>query len=209
MVVTISKASRVSYILPLLVAATLLLAACGTSVAPPSSQPAQAEAAPTPTEQSARGTGGTLQLLFWQAPTILNPHLAQGAKDWAACRVTYEPLASYDKDGNLIPFLAAEIPSLENGGVARDGKSVTWKLKKGVKWSDGEPFTADDVLFTYRFISNPDTRATTTSNYSAVSSVEVVDPFTVKVNFKDVNPAWSLPFVGIQGMIIPSHVFKD
>jgi peptide/nickel transport system substrate-binding protein len=206
MVVMVLKASRVSFILPLVVVANLLLAACGPSAAPPSSQPV--EATPTPAEQSARGTGGTLRLLYWQAPTILNPHLAQGAKDWAACRVTYEPLASYDKDGNLIPFLAAEIPSLENGDVARDGESVTWKLKKGVKWSDGEPFTADDVLFTYEFISDPATRATTTSNYSAVKSVEVIDPFTVRVNFKDVNPAWSLPFVGVQGMIIPRHMFE-
>ncbi|MDF5731745.1 MAG: hypothetical protein PUP92_28000 [Rhizonema sp. PD38] len=83
------------------------------------------------------GNGDTLKLLYWQAPTILNPHLSQGLKDFHASRVTYEPLASYDKDGKFIPFLAAEIPSLENGGLAKDGKSVIWKLKQGVKWSDG------------------------------------------------------------------------
>lgn len=72
----------------------------------------------------------TLKLLYWQAPTILNPHLSTGFKDSEASRITLEPLASYDKNGQLIPFLAAEIPSVENGGIAEDGKSVTWKLNK-------------------------------------------------------------------------------
>lgn len=63
------------------------------------------------------GNADTLRLLYWQAPTILNPHLSQGSKDFHASRITYEPLASYDKKGKLIPFLAEEIPSLENGGA--------------------------------------------------------------------------------------------
>ncbi|MEI7770442.1 MAG: peptide ABC transporter substrate-binding protein [Chloroflexales bacterium] len=173
--------------------------ATGAPAAPPSAAPAT----------GAAGQGGTLHLLWFQAPTILNPHLATGVKDFDASRVTYEPLASFDKDGTLLPFLAAEIPSRENGGLAADGKSVTWKLKPGVKWGDGEPFTAADVKFTFDFIANKETAATTTSTYSAVASVEVVDDTTVKVIFKDVNPAWSLPFVGTAGLIIPAHVFKD
>ena len=79
----------------------------------------------------------TLKLLYWQAPTILNPHLSTGTKDLEASRITLEPLASYDKNGELIPFLAAEIPNRENGGISADGKSVTWKLKQDIKWSDG------------------------------------------------------------------------
>ena len=162
------------------------------------------------TPVSGRGVGGTLRILFWQAPTTLNPHLSTGQKDWNASRVTYEPLASFDKNGQLVPFLAAEIPSLENGGVAANGKSVTWKLKRDVKWSDGTPFTAQDVRFTYEFIANyKETGATTYTTYDAVSSVEAIDDYTVKVNFKDVNPAWALSFVGVQGMIIPYHTFKD
>ncbi len=161
-----------------------------------------------PTPASSRGIGGKLSILYWQAPTILNPHLASGSKDWDASRVTYEPLASFNENGELIPFLAAEIPSIDNGGVAPDGRSVTWKLKQGIQWSDGEPFTADDVLFTYQFITNPETGATTGEVYNGVESVEVIDDTTVKVNFKDVTPGWFLPFVGIQGMIIPRHIFE-
>jgi peptide/nickel transport system substrate-binding protein len=204
------KKSSGFHVLPLLLAVVLLLSACASSTGQVEERPIGPNATPTaiaPAKQEGRGVGGTLRLLYWQAPTILNPHLTTGTKDLAACRITYEPLASYDKDGNLIPFLAAEIPSLENGGIAPDGKSVTWKLKQGVKWSDGEPFTADDVLFTYEFVSDPQTGAQTVTAYDAVESVEVVDDFTVKVHFKDVNPAWSLPFVGSGGMILPRHAF--
>src|SRR5207302_1826329 len=102
---------------------------------------AQLKWASSPTK---RGGGGLLKTLWWQAPTLLNPHFAVGTKDQDASRIFYEPLASFDPDGNLVPFLAAEIPSLQNGGVAKDGRSVTWRLKKNVLWHDGKPFTADD-----------------------------------------------------------------
>ncbi|MEH2153491.1 peptide ABC transporter substrate-binding protein [Nostoc sp.] len=180
----------------------LLLTAC-------SSPNSQSPTASTPTAASnASAASITLKLLYWQAPTILNPHLAQGNKDFEASRITYEPLASFDKDGKLLPFLAAEIPSLENGGVAKDGKSVTWKLKQGVKWSDGKPFTAADVVFTYQFVSNPAVGATTAANYQAVKSVEALNDYTVKINFQEPNPAWSLPFISSNGSIIPRHIFE-
>ena len=167
--------------------------------------------APTPTTAppTGRGAGGVLRILFWQAPTILNPHLASSQKDWAPARVTYEPLASFDKDGNLIPILAAEIPSLQNGEVAPDGKSVTWKLRSDVKWSDGMPFSAADVEFTYDFIANHAVNgATTFTNYQGIESVKAQDDLTVRIDFQAVNPAWAVPFVGVQGMIIPRHVFE-
>ena len=151
----------------------------------------------------------TLKLLYWQAPTILNPHLSTGFKDAEAARITLEPLASFDNEGELIPFLAAEIPTTENGGVAADGKSVTWKLKQNVKWSDGTPFTAEDVVFTYEFLSNPKVGAVSAGTYEVVESVEAIDDYTVKINFKEVNPAWSLVFVGGEGMILPKHVYQD
>src|SRR6201993_4139107 len=95
-----------------------------------------------------RGGGGALKVLWWQAPTLLNPHFATGTKDQDASRIFYEPLAGWDSDGNLVPVLAAEIPSVENGGLSEEGTSVTWKLKRGVTWHDGKPFTADDCVFT-------------------------------------------------------------
>ncbi|MGL5734920.1 MAG: ABC transporter substrate-binding protein, partial [Beijerinckiaceae bacterium] len=92
-----------------------------------------------------RGGGGPLKLLWWQAPTLLNPHFAVGSKDQDASRIFYEPLANWDPEGNLVPILAAEIPTRDNGGLSADGKSVVWKIKPGVKFHDGKPLTADDL----------------------------------------------------------------
>ncbi|MEM8721821.1 MAG: peptide ABC transporter substrate-binding protein [Cyanobacteria bacterium P01_G01_bin.39] len=162
-----------------------------------------------PTGTNNQQDSGTLKLLYWQAPTILNPHLSTGFKDAEASRITLEPLASFDNEGNLIPFLAESIPSVANSGVAEDGKSVTWKLRQDINWSDGEPFTADDVVFTYNFLSNPKVGAVSAGTYEIVESVEAIDEYTVKVNFKEVNPAWSLVFVGGEGMILPQHVYES
>ena len=66
-----------------------------------------------------RGGGGALKVLWWQGPTLLNPHFAVGTKDQDGSRIFYEPLAGWDPDGNLVPMLAAEIPTVENGGAGQ------------------------------------------------------------------------------------------
>ena len=153
------------------------------------------------------GGGGALKLLFWQAATLLNPHFAVGAKDSEGCRIFYEPLAAWDPEGNLIPVLAAEIPDIENGGIAADGMSVTWKLKKGVEWHDGRPFTADDVVFNWEYAADPATAATTIGAYRD-AKVEKIDPLTVRVRFDKPTPFWAGLFVAVFGMIIPKHLFE-
>ena len=150
-----------------------------------------------------------LSLLYWQAPTTLNPHLSTGSKDREASRVVLEPLAVYNEIEELEPVLAAEIPTLENGGVSEDKRSVTWTLKEGVLWSDGQPFTAEDVVFTYEFVSNPDTGATTTESYSQIESIEALDDLTVRITFVQPTPSWAQAFVGSVGMILPKHIFQD
>lgn len=188
-----------------------VLVGCGAPAAtpPPTAEPTRAATEAPTGAVPARGQGETLILLYFQAPTIVNPHLSPGTKDLSASRITYEPLASFDKDSKLTPLLAAEVPSLENGQVAADGTSATWKLKKEVKWADGEPFTADDVLFTYQYIINPEVKSSSAGAYSEVESVEILDDYTVKVNFKQPTAAWYAPFVGPFGMIIPRHIFED
>ena len=153
------------------------------------------------------GGGGALKVLFWQAATLLNPHFAVGTKDAEGCRIFYEPLAAWDPEGNLVPVLAAEIPDIENGGIAADGMSVTWKLKTGVEWHDGRPFTADDVVFTGEYAADPATAATTIGSYQD-AKVEKIDPLTVRVRFDKPTPFWADPFVSSRGMIIPKHLFE-
>jgi peptide/nickel transport system substrate-binding protein len=156
-----------------------------------------------------RGGGGLVKTLWWQAPTLLNPHFANGTKDQDACRIFYEPLASYDPDGNIVPVLAAEAPSLQNGQVAKDGMSVTWKLKKDVVWHDGKPFTADDVVFTWEYVMDPGTAAVTIGPYRDIVRIDKVDSHTVKIGFKSATPFWAAAFCGAAtGPIIPKHLFQ-
>jgi len=154
------------------------------------------------------GGGGTLKLLWWQGPTLLNPHFAVGTKDQDGSRMFYEPLAAWDSSGDIQPILAAEIPSLENGGLAKDGLSVTWKLKQNVKWHDGMPFTADDLVFNWEYAKDPETAAVTAGSFNNVK-VEKIDTYTVKVIFPKPSPFWADTFVGNNGMIIPKHLFAE
>ncbi len=153
-----------------------------------------------------RGGGGTLKILLWQSPTLLNPHFATGQKDREGCRLFYEPLAVWDQEGELLPVLAAEVPTRSNGGVAADGQSVTWKLKKGVLWHDGKPFTADDVVFNYRYATDPQTAAVSISSYTGVKTVEKIDSHAVRVVFDRPTPFWAGSYVTDQQ--IPRHLFE-
>jgi peptide/nickel transport system substrate-binding protein len=166
------------------------------------------EAAEIPYKPTKAGGGGLLKILYWQAVTLLNPHFAVGTKDQDGSRVFYEPLAGWDGDGNLVPVLAAEIPSKENDGLAEDGRSLVWKLKRGVKWHDGMPFTADDVVFNWEYARTPETAAVSIASYKDIK-VEKIDDFAVRVTFPKPTPFWADAFVGTYGMIIPKHLFAD
>jgi peptide/nickel transport system substrate-binding protein len=175
------------------------LAAISTILDRVAARPAEGTAA------AERGAQGTVKLLYWQAPTIVNTHLATGTKDFHASRVVLEPLMTADVYGTFHPVLAAEVPSRPNGGLSADGRSVTYKLKQGVRWADGRPFTSDDVVFTYQYVSNKQTGATTYGAYENVATVEPVDAYTAKITFKEPTPAWYLPFAGDLGNILPRH----
>jgi peptide/nickel transport system substrate-binding protein len=166
---------------------------------------AQTASAYKPTK---RGGGGALKLLWWQGATLLQPHFASGTKDQEGSRIFYEPLAAWDNDGNMVTILAAEVPSLANGGVSKDGKTITWKLKKNVQWHDGKPFTADDVVFTAAYAADPATSAYTNGSYKDVK-ITKVDSHTVKVEYQKPSPFWADPLVSAAGMIIPKHIFEN
>jgi len=155
-----------------------------------------------------RGGGGTLKLILWQGPALLNPHFSAGNAIREACRLFYEPLAGWDNDGNLRPVLAAGIPSREDGTLSADGRSVVWRLKQGVTWHDGKPFTADDVVFTWAYARDPAAATVTLGTYRDIV-VEKVDDYTVVVKFPDPTPFWATAFVGSNDMILPKHVFAD
>lgn len=176
--------------------AALTLAACTPTPAAPA--PSGTTAASATTAPVARGKGDDLKILYWQAPTILNPHLATGTKDNDASRLVIEPLASWGPDAKpLANALAAEIPTVANGGVSADLTTVTWKLRQGVKWSDGSAFTADDVVFTFTYIQDPKSATSTSDATVGVKSVVAKDANTVVVTYDAPNPnvyQWGVGF---------------
>jgi peptide/nickel transport system substrate-binding protein len=156
-----------------------------------------------------RGADGEVKVLYWQAPSILNPYLSSGVKDTEASAIVLEPLASYDEKGAMEPRLAVEVPTLENGGMAKDLKSITWKLKSGITWSDGTPLTADDVVFTADYCLAPGGGCSKLANFADVEKVEAIAPLTVKVSFKNPKPVPYGPFVGGETPILQKAQFKD
>ncbi len=169
--------------------AVILAAACAQTGTTSTSSAPSGSAAASGGAAFKRGDGGQLNILYWQAPTILNPHQATGTKDSDASRLILEPLASYGPDGKpLANGLALEIPTVANGGVSADFTTVTWKLRPGVKWSDGTAFTADDVAFTFTYMHDPATAATTESSTEGVKSVVAKDANTVVITYDAPNP---------------------
>lgn len=158
---------------------------------------------------AARGTDGTVNILSWQAPSTMNPYLSGGQKDYTAASLVLEPLAGYDQKGDLFPRLAKKIPTVENGGVSKDLKSITWKLKSGLTWSDGSPVTAKDVVFTAEYCMDPETGCAELGHFRDVDKVEELDDLTVKINFKEPMAVPYGPFVGAQTPIIEAKQFAD
>ena len=191
-----------------------VLSACDsepTPTATPTPEPTQTPAPPTPepTQAPAPPVEKTLTLLYWQAPSVPGSYLSAGTKDVDAGAITLDPLAKYDPDGNLAPALAAEIPTLENGDFSRDLTSITWKLKEGLKWSDGSDMSAEDVVFTWRYCVNEETGCTSESSFDGIASVEALDSLTVKITFEAPTPYPYQAFVGAGAPIISRAQFAD
>jgi len=170
---------------------------------------AAAAAALAPAAQAERGADGQLNIIYWQAPSILNPYLSSGTKDLESSSLVIEPLGRYDQDGNMVPYLAEEIPTLENGGVSEDLTTITWKLKEGLLWSDGSPVTSDDVVFTAAYCMDPDGGCAQLAKFEGVDTVEALDDLTVKVTFKEPKPYPYGPFMGGQSPILQKAQFEN
>ena len=166
------------------------------------------EPEPTPEPEPAPGAEAVeekvLTLRYWQAPSVPSPFLSTAFKDEDAAAVALEPLAVYDPDGNLVPRLAAEIPTLANGGVAEDLTAITWRLKEGLRWSDGAAVTADDVAFTWRYCAAADQSCAAIN----IVSVTAVDDRTVTVAFDAPTPYPYAAFVGASMPVISRAQFS-
>ncbi|MGB3556558.1 MAG: peptide ABC transporter substrate-binding protein [Jannaschia sp.] len=156
-----------------------------------------------------RGRDGQVNIIYWQAPSTMNPFLSGGTKDIEAASLVVEPLARFDETGTIQPWLVEEIPTIENGGISEDLTQITWKITPGITWSDGTPFTSADVAFTYEYCVNPEGGCAQGTYFEPVESVETPDDLTVVVNFKEATPNPYTAFVGAESPIIQAAQFAD
>ncbi len=162
-----------------------------------------------PVALAERGADGQVNIIYWQAPSILNPFLSGGTKDTEAASLIVEPLARYDETGKMVPWLVNEIPTVQNGGVSADLTSITWKIKSGIKWSDGSDFTAHDVKFTAEYCMHPEGGCAQVTKFEGVTNVEALDDLTVKVTFGAPTPFPYGPFVGGESPILQQAQFEN
>ncbi|MBC7142375.1 MAG: peptide ABC transporter substrate-binding protein, partial [Rhodobacteraceae bacterium] len=170
---------------------------------------AAASFALAPAAFAERGADGHVNIIYWQAPSILNPYLSSGTKDIESSSLVIEPLGRYDEKGNLVPFLVEDIPTLGNGGVSEDLTSITWKLKPGLLWSDGSPVTSADVVFTAEYCMHPEGGCAQLAKFEGIDKVEALDDLTVKISFTEPKPNPYGPFMGGQSPILQKAQFEN
>ncbi len=156
-----------------------------------------------------RGSDGQLNIIYWQAPSTLNPYLSGGTKDIESASLVIEPLAKYNEVGELVPALVEDIPTVANGGVSEDLKTITWKLKAGIKWSDGSPLTARDAVFSWKYCTDPAGGCAQLAQFADVENMEAVDDLTLKITFSKPKPVPYGPLTGGQSPVIQEAQFKD
>lgn len=156
-----------------------------------------------------RGADGQVNIIYWQAPSILNPYLSGGTKDLEAASLVLEPLARYDETGAMVPWLVDEVPTVENGGVAEDLTAITWRLSEGLAWSDGTPVTSEDVKFTWEYCTAEGGGCAQIEKYGGIESIETPDARTVVVKFAGPKPFPYTAFVGAQAPILQKAQFAD
>ncbi len=139
----------------------------------------------------------------------LNPVIGGLAFENAIEEAIFNGLVKLDDHERIIPDLAEEVPSVENGGVSADGRTITYHLRHGVRWQDGVPLTSADVAFTFARIEDPKVNAPNSAPYTHVERILTPDPYTVVVRLKAPwAPAIGQLFCdGENGSIIPAHAF--
>jgi peptide/nickel transport system substrate-binding protein len=170
---------------------------------------AAAAVAFAPAAFAERGADGEVKIIYWQAPSILNPFLSGGTKDVESASMIIEPLARYNEKGDLVPWLVDEIPTVANGGVSEDLTKITWKITPGLLWSDGTLFTSADVAFTHEYCTHPEGGCAQQTKFNGVTSVETPDDLTVIVNFDGPTPNPYGPFVGGESPILQKAQFAN
>jgi len=187
--------NRQSFLWCLMLIVMLLVSGCSSrSVQNPNSNPAKRE----------MKQGGQLVYGSLQEPDTLNPLLSDLSATAEVGSLIFSGLIATNDKGEWMPDLAVEIPTLQNGGVSRDGLTVTYKLRPGVTWHDGSPFTADDVKFTWQIIMNSKINIVSRDGYDKIKAIDTPDKYTVVVRFKE----YYVAHLSLFSVILPKHILE-
>jgi len=225
---------RIAYfVVSALMLASILLAGCSpaTPTAAPATQapatqapatqaPAtQAPATQAPAACAAKGTaaipfpsnGKTVTIAFSQEPDLVNNLFSSMSYSAWVAQTTLIGLATWDANKNVVPQLATEIPSADNGGISADGLTITWHLKPCLFWSDGQPLTSADVKFTWQALLDKGNAVYSNAGYTQISSIDTPDASTAVLHFSALYPPWLTLFTSgpnNQGNILPQHILQ-
>lgn len=214
------KQSKWLIVLAMLVIIGILASACGKATVAPTEQqpgPATTEVVPTqaaPTEVVPMPTPTTavaksqITAVIAEDPPSFNPAVAQTGFDALVMELVMLALADVDENGNAIPQIATELPTVDNGDVVVDEENgtmdVTWKLRQDIKWSDGISVTADDVVFTYEAIADPNF-GYWVPGLDYIDGVEKIDDYTAVVHYNTIYPGYQTQFGGYLMTVWPAH----
>ena len=169
---------------------------------------AVATTALAPAAFAERGADGQVNIIYWQAPSSMNPLLSGGTKEVEASSMVIEPLIRFDETGAIVPWLVTDIPSVDNGGISEDLTQITWPLKEGILWSDGPPFTSADVKFTYDYCTHPEGGCAQITKFEGIESIETPDDQTVVINFANPTPYPFAAFGGAESPVLQKAQFE-
>jgi peptide/nickel transport system substrate-binding protein len=139
----------------------------------------------------------------------LNPHLTQQTVLSYMSAMTMAWLIKYDQHNRPIPELSTMVPSRQNGGISKDGLTITYHLRHGVKWSDGAPFTADDVVFSTKVVQNPANNEVGRDGWDLITKIDEPDKYTVVYHLKKQYAPFAATFFSTAGAnpcVLPKHL---
>jgi len=151
-----------------------------------------------------------LRIGMTSEPNSLSPLFALSDYDGVVDRLMFDVLVGLDANGELVPRLAQTVPSLANGGISKDGRTITYHLRRNVRWHDGAPFTSHDVAFSFAAIMNPANNVGNRHGYDQIAQVDTPDRATVVVRLKrPYAPALTTLFSdGGPNPILPAHLLE-
>ena len=160
--------------------------------------------------EGARRHADSLVVGVLQEPDRLDPLLANTVAGNDVFALAFNGLVRFDRAGAIVPDLALAVPNRANGGVSSDGLTLTYHLRRDVRWQDGAPFSARDVVFTWRALVDRNNLVPAHGEYDHIASVSAPDPWTVRVRLREAYaPAVALFAGGKQGAIMPAHLLEN